>query len=357
MKKEFYRHFIFSGTPREVGRQHGEELRPYIEEHLARIFADAERMSRLNHEQALSYTRQFAPYVEKYSPDYLEELQGLAEGAGLSFQEALLLQVRQEVSHCRRFAEHGQECSCFAVTSAYTADGKVYSGQNADLIGAFEPMMNIVTMAVTGKPQVMMILPAGQISHSGMSSEGISANCNFLNCMGCGPGYPRYLMSRLALEQRTFAEACARVAVPERSSQRSILLCDRYGNIRNFEFTHKEMGSLAGDAYFVHTNHLLIPELQHLSCATPWEQNDSETRFRRLDALLRENKGKIDDAMLKGFLADHENGNNSLCVHACAENPYHTYVSMVNNLTDGVMEACLGNPCRGEFATYTFAKH
>jgi len=354
MKKEFYKHYIFSGTPREVGRQHGEELRQTIHEHLERILHDAGEMSGLSREQAIEYTKVFKSYVEKYAPDYIEELEGLAEGASLTFYDALLLQLRQEVTHYKRFAENSMECSCFAVTAPFTADGKVYAGQNADLIGEFEPMMNIVTMAVKGKPSVMMIMPAGQISHSGMNSVGISANCNFLNSMGCGPGFPRYLMSRLALEQYTFEEACKKVAVPERSSQRSILICDRNGKIRNYEFTYREMGYVDAKEYFVHTNHFVIDELKHLSCSTPWEQHDSETRHRRLTELITGNKGKIDSAMLKRFLADHENGNNSVCVHACKENPYHTYVSLISNLTDCVMEACHGNPCIGEFATYTF---
>ena len=355
MKKEFYKHYIFSGTPREVGQQHGEELRETIHAHLERIYFDAGRMSGLSQKQALEYTRQFEPFVEKYSPDFALELQGLAEGAGLTAQEALLLQIRQEVSHYKRFAAHGQECSCFAVAQSYTKDGKVYSGQNCDLIGDFEPMMNMVTMAVTGKPKVMMILPAGQISHSGMNSEGMSANCTFLNCNGWGMGYPRYLMSRLALEQWTIEDACEKLRIPERSSQRSITLCDAKGAIHMFELTHSEMEERVCHGCAVHTNHFLIPELKRLSSATQWEQHDSEMRCQRMEEMIAANKGKIDREMLKAFLSDHANGNNSICVHSCKENPYHTYVAMINNLTDRVMEVCRGNPCQGEFAIYTFS--
>jgi len=38
----------------------------------------------------------------------------------------------------------------------------------------------VLTFAVTGKPAVMMLVPAGQISYLGISSEGLSANANFL---------------------------------------------------------------------------------------------------------------------------------------------------------------------------------
>ena len=354
MRKTFYDHYIFKGSPLEVGYQHGEELRNLIRQHLERIYKDAYDMSGLNKAEALDFAETFEPYIKKYSPDFLVELEGLASGANITKKEALLLQVRQEVTHKKRFYAGASECTSFAVTSAYTSDGRTYSGQNADLIGNFEPMMNIVTMAVTGKPQVMMVLPAGQISHSGMNSIGMSANCNFLYCNGWGKGYPRYLLSRLALEQMSFEAASLKLMLAERSSQRNILLCDSNGHIRDFELTHDAAAVVDGDEYFVHTNHFIIPDMKKYTASTEWEENDSRCRYNRLSSLIKSKKGKINNAVLKQFMSDHENGDNSICVHPCMHNKYHTYITMINNLTDCVMEASRSNPCENEFATYEF---
>lgn len=354
MKKTFYTHYIFKGSPLEVGRQHGEELRDMIRQHLDRIYSDAYEMSGLGQAEALEFADTFEPYIKKYSPDFLIELDGLADGANITHSEALLLQVRQEVTHKKRFYAGSSECTSFAVTKDYTSDGKVYSGQNADLIGNFEPMMNIVTMSVTNKPQVMMVLPAGQISHSGLNNIGISANCNFLYCNGWGKGYPRYLLSRLALEQPSFEQAASKLMLAERSSQRNILLCDSAGRIKDFELTHNDAAVVDGEGYFVHTNHFIIPEMMKYSASTEWEENDSRCRYERLNYLISSQKGKINNTVLKNFMADHENGNNSICVHPCEHNKYHTYITMVNNLTDCVMEASRSNPCENEFAIYEF---
>lgn len=103
----------------------------------------------------------------------------------------------------------------------------------------------------------------------------------------------------------------------------------------------------------VHTNHFLAETLQQYSAATPWEQADSEIRLRRLTERITTWKGQITPSLLKTFLADHQDGEHSVCVHASEQNPYHTYVSMINHLEEGCMEVARGNPCQNPFASYT----
>ena len=78
-----------------------------------------------------------------------------------------------------------------AVSGAYTRTGGTFAGQNADLSGGIEQFAAVLTFAVTGKPAVMMLVPAGQISYLGISSEGLSADANFLRSGGWRTGFPR----------------------------------------------------------------------------------------------------------------------------------------------------------------------
>src|SRR4029453_3255009 len=116
---------------------------------------------------------------------------------------ALLLQVRQEVAHIARFGSPDLECTSFAVSGAYTRTGGALAEQNADLAGGIEEFSAVLTFAVAGKPAVMMLVPAGQISYLGISGEGLSANANFLRSAGWGTGFPRYLLTPLPLGQPT----------------------------------------------------------------------------------------------------------------------------------------------------------
>jgi predicted choloylglycine hydrolase len=124
-----------------------------------------------------------------------------------------------------------QECTSYAIKEKCTKHGKVYSGQNADLNGDFEKFSNVITFSVKGKPEIMMLTPAGQISYLGINKEGLSVNCNFLPCSGWKKGFPRYLISRWLLEESTFDDACAKMEkLKERAASRNILLCDDKGN-------------------------------------------------------------------------------------------------------------------------------
>jgi isopenicillin-N N-acyltransferase-like protein len=88
-----------AGSPRNRGRIHGEELRTEIRE-LSEAHADA--ISRVYAVPADEYLKQFGAYqkfsgaISAYCPDLLEEVRGIADGAGLPVETILLLQLSDE---------------------------------------------------------------------------------------------------------------------------------------------------------------------------------------------------------------------------------------------------------------------
>lgn len=354
----FFNHYTFSGTHREVGRQHGETLREELRRHLEIIYNNTKRNSGISPDRALILARKYKPYVEKYAPHFMEEIIGLSEGGNISEDEAMLLQVRQEVVNSARYGspiENAPECTAFAVGAPYTSNGKMYSGQNSDMYDNFRPIMSVVTFKIPKKPDVMMAIPAGQLSFMGMNSEGISVNCNMLHCKGWQEGFPRYLMSRLILEERTFEDACQKVNIPERASQRNILICDSEGHIANFETTPTRISRKnCTTGAFAHANHFCNEDMLFLEESNERESRGSHNRQGRMEELFEENKGRIDNLSLHTFLGDHQRGDDSVCMHPTEYRQYHTIVSIVNNLTDRVMEVAPGNPCCNEYAIYEF---
>lgn len=360
MKKDFFNDYTFRGTHHEVGRQHGETLRKQIREHMELTYTLAERVSGVNSEKVLSKAKPFEVYIEKYAPGFLEEIEGLGEGANIEKEEALLLQIRQEVVYMMVYGKHAKECTSYAIGEGYTKNGEVYSGQNADLAGDFEAISNVIRFEVTGKPKIMMLVPAGQISYLGINSEGMSANCNFLPCEGWKVGYPRYLISRLLLESKTFGEALEVMNnLKERASSRNILLADYQGNIVNYETTATNTGRIEAMNCFVHSNHFIDFYMKQFETADELELIDSEWRRSRLLELIEKNKSEIDIDRIKEMLRDHKKddrvGKFSICTHACAETDYyHTFASIINDLSNGAMEICKGVPCENEYKRYEF---
>lgn len=90
-----------SGTPYEIGFQHGRLLKEQIARNIA-MFIDAPR---IQIEDAISKrTRDFfqqLPTLLQYVPArFVEEMQGLADGSGIPYDKILLLNLFPEMFHC-----------------------------------------------------------------------------------------------------------------------------------------------------------------------------------------------------------------------------------------------------------------
>ena len=346
-----FQHHRLRGTPREVGRQHGEALRSMIRAHLELIYTQGAQRSNLVPETARRWALAFGPMIGDAAPHFLEEIEGVAEGADIEQSEALLLQVRQEVAHVARFGAVDLECTSFAVSGPYTRAGTTFAGQNADLAGGIEAFSAVVTFAVTGKPAVMMLVPAGQISYLGISSEGLSADANFLRSAGWRTGFPRYLLTRLAIEQPTLKAAVDAALTPRRASSRNLLLADRTGAMVDIETTAQEHGLAWGNGCLVHANHHVLPGMAGHETATAEERHNSGCRQDRIAALMEEHRGRIDATVLKTVLRDHANRPHSICAHP-RERVSYSFASIVSDLEAGAMEVAVGPPCEHDYVRY-----
>ena len=128
------------GSAFEIGRQVGEILKDKIPRAIDQIFSyDLELFKRftkgirlpdlpdLSNENLIAHTKRFVPLFERYCPGVLEEIRGIAEATGLSYDETLLLQIRGEIV----YALNGG-CTSFAFSREATREKRVYAGQNWD---------------------------------------------------------------------------------------------------------------------------------------------------------------------------------------------------------------------------------
>jgi isopenicillin-N N-acyltransferase-like protein len=204
---------------------------------------------------------------------------------------------------------------------------------------------------VTGKPAVMMLVPAGQISYLGISREGLSADANFLRSAGWRTGFPRYLLTRLAIEQPTLKAAVDAALTPRRASSRNLLLADRTGAMVDIETTAQEHGLAWGNGCLVHANHHVLPGMAGHETATAEERHNSGCRQDRIAALMEEHRGRIDATVLKTVLRDHANRPHSICAHP-GERVSYSFASIVSDLEAGAMEVAVGPPCEHDYVRY-----
>src|SRR5262249_15151292 len=122
----------FSGKPRARGRQYGEKFKGDIHAFLDREIYRA-CAGHATREALLRYAGQCTEAVKEYSRAVLDEMEGMAEGAGLKLEELVLLTLHEETAgHKGGALPPVTHCTALAAGPPDTKDGHGYVGQNWD---------------------------------------------------------------------------------------------------------------------------------------------------------------------------------------------------------------------------------
>ena len=110
------------GSSYEMGYQHGVEVAGPVRRYIELI----EKLTGLPQDVLSRNALAFLPALRAFSPAFLEEVRGLADGAGISFEQALLCQVRGEAARVAGIQSYqlDEGCTAFAFTGSATADGR-----------------------------------------------------------------------------------------------------------------------------------------------------------------------------------------------------------------------------------------
>lgn len=342
--------YCFEGSYREVGRQYGEALKEQIRANYEGNLEKLISQDKIPENKLREIVEAFYRLCGRYSEGLVEQLKGEGESSGIGDFGAMLLNVSREIGAIK--AERLMECTSFAVGGSYTVGGKHYSGQNQDMKNGYQNWCSIVTFAVTGKPKIMFMLPAGNLAFTGMNSEGISCNRNFIFGSSWKFALPRYFSTRMALENTTLEGVRDTLDKLDYPSSHHSLFADRFGRILSYEFDSQAVGYGMFRDMFVHTNHFLLPSMLRYEKRSREECANSIARLEYMQKELGANKGAVDVPLLKSLLSSHENAPDCVCVHD--RKGSSTIASMINCLDDGVMLASKGNPCENGYYEYHF---
>lgn len=330
-----------SGSAYQMGYQHGAQAADLVQKYLLWIERLTGKPRNLLNQNAMA----FLPMMEGLSPAFVEEVRGLADGAGISFEEAMLCQARAEAA---RVNEGG--CTAFALTGSATADGRPLAGQNQDLEPEYADVAILLHVKPPcGRPRAVIFTFAGQLGYSGMNQYGLAHFANALYDFQWRPGTPHYPLKRVMLEQRN-VEACVKLLQRHRTcSAANVVICDGEGQIGDVEIRPEGIAPFE-DAHAdccLHTNHYLTPDF------VDYETNslpDSCPRLDRIRVLIRENWGKITVETMKRILADHEGDPGGICRHG--ERDMHSISGYIAEPTKGVLHVRRGHGCLGTWRTY-----
>lgn len=344
-----------SGSPFEKGFAHGSACRAQVLRSLETYRARFARKWRnpFSWDDARAAARAFAPVLVGEFAPYAEEMRGIAEGAGVSFEDVLALNLRSEILYSGLAPDApapAGECTAFAALPPATAGGAVLAGQTWDYSLAQRDATVLARFpAEGGRPAFWMPLEAGMVGGKGVSAAGFCLTLNALSSPRTGGGIPLHVRMRRILEAPTADEAFRRAAEPPFAAPACLTVTARDGRCTAFELDPDGAETLHPEnGVFVHTNHFLAPRYRDGSPG-----GSTVARLERLSALLRSRPG-LSSADVETFLSDHGNGPRSICVHPAPDLPPEdlplasaTNYAFVADLSAGRVRFAMGNPCEG----------
>jgi isopenicillin-N N-acyltransferase-like protein len=344
-----------SGSHSEIGRQIGEAMR----EQVCRSIANARALIEgaydqllLDWEGAKIQSRKYLPFAQERYPQYVEELMGIAQGAGVNFDDLVVLNAMEAVT---MDALHLTKCTSIAVNNERTADEHVLVAHNEDWLPQDEPDVYVVHAVPEDEPAFLAMNYGGLLPNVGLNAAGIAQCCDSVYPTDSRIGVPRVFVSRAVLSARSPAEAIRHALVPQRAAGYNHLLAHESGELYNVEVSARRFGILyAEDGYLVHTNHYLDARMQAIE-DEPDELVGTRVRYFRAMRLLRQTSAHTVKS-LQAIQRDHVNFPNSICNHAMDDevplDREKTINALVIDLTSRVIQLAWGNPCENAYHTY-----
>jgi isopenicillin-N N-acyltransferase-like protein len=242
---------------------------------------------------------------------YVYELQGIAEGAEVPFEEVFL-------SMCEELWEAAAwkgGCTDMAARGAATLDGSVIIAHTNDLLPESEANLVIQKIQVEEEPEFLAVSPGGVAISAGFNAAGISLTGNQLDNNDIRPGVPRLLVVRAILASRFLSEAIDHCLLPQRASSYNNVIADANGEVYSMEGSATDCQPIyIEENILAHANHYISPEMRKYE-ADRSSISNSVTRYNRAMRLLREHYGQLTVDRFKQLLADHAGYPTSICKH------------------------------------------
>lgn len=251
-----------SGSPRERGRIHGQAAADRLRRG-AKMYAESLLESGVDWAELERRAEALAPSIEKFDPNYIEEMRGIAEGANEPFAAVVLMNARTEMVAAARQEQEARQvpdgCTAALALPAASADGVLLHGQNWDWRAECAETGVILRIHRDDGPDILTFTEAGGLARSGLNSAGIGLTANALQCdrdYTCGPGIPLPFIRRKVLESAYLANAVQTIMSTPKLGSNHMAVSHCGGEAFGFECAPDDTFWLAPDrGLYVHANH------------------------------------------------------------------------------------------------------
>jgi isopenicillin-N N-acyltransferase-like protein len=367
-------HVRVAGTSYQRGLQYGQQAADRVRRSVRAYQRTFEHFAGWDWATVRREAARFEAPVQAFRPAYVEELRGIADGAGLDLTDVLAINVRTEVMYAAQGRHAAQarhapvekkripsECSAFARVPAPSQEGHALIGQNWDWLLHSAQTIVVLEVRQDDGPDFVTVVEAGLLAKAGMNAAGLglATNAMVTDADVGDPGLPYHVLLRAVLDCATVTDALEALQGGPRSSSANYLIAHASGSALDIEAAPGDFTRLyplyPENGVLLHTNHFLAPRI-HPADLSLWAMPSSQVRLQRLQAAHQaSNPRTLDD--FRVVLADHADYPHSVCAHPePAAHPCEqgqTIASLLMDLTAGQLWLAAGNPCQVPYEQLT----
>ncbi|MSQ02216.1 MAG: hypothetical protein EXR71_10055 [Myxococcales bacterium] len=301
-----------SGSARSRGHAHGEAhavaIRDYADERIGLAANGLWAGRPATRDEVLHLARRLLPAHRAYAPGLMDELEALAEAAGVSVEAALIVGGFTDFVDVVR-AEGGpgfeeDDCTAVLVPPARTGGLGGLFAQTWDMHDSATPHVVMLDIRPEEGPACLVFSTVGCLGQIGVNEAGLTVGINNLVCTDGRIGVTWNFVVREVLAQTTLEGALARIRAARLAGGHDYLVMDAAGRGVNVEASARvQVEEVLGGTPIVHTNHCV-----HAATAVHEAKRDagllasSRDRLRTAQTLLAE--GPVDVARLQALMAE-----------------------------------------------------
>ncbi|MFS0594512.1 C45 family peptidase [Cytobacillus horneckiae] len=361
------KHLKLKGTNREIGRIHGEQGREQVLKSLTTYEGLFYGYSKISWKQAREEALTHLAAIEQYNENFIEEMEGVALGAGVDFEDILALNARSEIALANYVSKPFSDgCTAIGIIPPLTTE--TILAQNWDWKATQIESLLLLDIEQEGKPAIQMVTEGGIIGKIGYNSAGLGVCLNALLTNKKSNKVPIHLGLRSVLNSSSLHEAVANIKDGQLASTANFMIASDQGEgramVANYEVSPYGIAMLtSNEGKVVHTNHILSNDiLENVEDRNEFKFEDSLIRKNRAEQLIHSKvyqREKIDTEAFKVWLSDQFNAPNSINHYENKKAPEHrrmeTVFSIIMNLSSRSMELCIGKANQNKYKKYNLS--
>lgn len=361
---------VLEGAPYTRGLTHGRTLKKEINEVVGRWKTHLETKHKMKVAEFIEKFFQktdFLSAIKRWTPELLEEVRGIADGAEVDFNAMLLFQLLdEEWAHGGEVA--GERCSDIGVNRQGTRPAMV--AQNMDITGFYNGYQTLLHIKYPNSDlETMVFTVAGLIGLNGVSNKPVGVVVNTLSQLTHSTdGLPVAFVIRGLLEQKSQRDAIKFLHRVKHASGQNYIIGGKE-KVYDYEASANKVVRyipFKNAQVVYHTNHPLANDdysdkyRRWLTTNDPGKvaTGNSGVRFQSLERRMRNNSSALDIDAFQSTLKSRDSDQHPVCKTYQSDDTSFTFGSIVMILSEKPeLRLAAGSPDSAEYVAFSFSRN